>query len=122
VGFVLGDVIEIHQKRIFSLNEAEALLPVIRRVTKATQANLEPLTRRLPYTENGEAKAALEKEIQSFFQAWCRKVERLGAEAKGLWIVDFDSGNGYYCWHYPESKISFYHGYAEGFRGRVPIQ
>jgi hypothetical protein len=36
--------------------------------------------------------------------------------------VDFDNGDGYYCWSYPESAITHYHGYDEGFSGRMSIQ
>ena len=45
-----------------------------------------------------------------------------GLEAKGLWLVDFDNGEGYYCWSYPESSITHYHGYDDGFAGRISIQ
>ena len=44
-----------------------------------------------------------------------------GCQAKGMWLVDFDTGEGYYCWHYPEPEICYFHGYDEGFRGRVKI-
>ena len=46
----------------------------------------------------------------------------LGLEIKGLWLVDFDSGAGYYCWKYPEPAIDHFHGYEEGFAGRLPLQ
>ncbi len=46
----------------------------------------------------------------------------LGLEAKGLWLVDFDNGDGYYCWSYPEPAITHYHGYGDGFGGRISIQ
>jgi hypothetical protein len=36
--------------------------------------------------------------------------------------VDFDNGVGYYCWCYPEPGITHYHGYSDGFAGRVTIQ
>ena len=45
----------------------------------------------------------------------------MGLEAKGLWLVDFDNGEGYYCWQHPEASLSHYHGYEEGFAGRMKI-
>jgi len=39
-----------------------------------------------------------------------------------LWLVDFDNGEGYYCWSYPEPAITHYHGYDDGFAGRISIQ
>ena len=53
--------------------------------------------------------------------AWAEAVQDLGAEAKGLWLVDFDAGNGYYCWKHPEPTVSHYHGYDDGFAGRMKI-
>jgi hypothetical protein len=49
-------------------------------------------------------------------------MEALGLEVKGLWLVDFDNGSGYYCWRWPEEDLAYFHGYDEGFDGRVRIQ
>ncbi len=49
-------------------------------------------------------------------------MEALGVEVKGLWLVDFDNGSGYYCWRWPERELAFFHGYDEGFAGRTRIQ
>ena len=49
-------------------------------------------------------------------------ISRLGIEVKGLWLIDFDSGAGYYCWRHPETGLHFFHSYEDGFRGRMPIQ
>ena len=51
-----------------------------------------------------------------------REMEVLGADVKGLWLVDFDSGAGYYCWQWPEQELAFFHTYDEGFAGRTRIQ
>ena len=37
----------------------------------------------------------------------------LGIDVKGLWLIDFDNGSGYYCWHYPEEGLQFFHTYEE---------
>ena len=36
-------------------------------------------------------------------------------------LVDWDAGDGYFCWRYPEPALAHFHGYEEGFAGRVPI-
>jgi hypothetical protein len=43
-------------------------------------------------------------------------------EVKGLWLADFDSGDGYYyCWQLGEEDIEHFHRYEVGFAGRRPI-
>lgn len=65
---------------------------------------------------------ACEERIQAVIHRWAREMEALGLEVKGLWLVDFDNGSGYYCWRWPERELAHYHGYDEGFAGRVRIQ
>ena len=59
--------------------------------------------------------------IQHIVNGWADEVRALGVEVKGLWLVDFDNGEGYYCWKYPEDTVGHYHGYEEGFAGRISI-
>ena len=40
----------------------------------------------------------------------------------GLGLIDFDNGSGYYCWRWPETDLAYFHGYEEGFGGRIRIQ
>ena len=54
-------------------------------------------------------------------QEWADELRTLGLEIKGLWLVDFDSGAGYYCWKYPEQSLNHFHSYEEGFAGRLPL-
>ena len=43
----------------------------------------------------------------------------LGGQPKGLWLVDFDSGDGFsFCWKYGEEEIAHVHAYDAGFAGR----
>ncbi len=62
-----------------------------------------------------------EKEIDSTIRQWQQKIEKLGAKPKGLWLIDFDNGEGYFCWKFPEKKIMFFHGYHDGFSGRKAL-
>jgi len=64
----------------------------------------------------------LSEALRDVVTGWAEEVRSLGLEAKGLWLVDFDNGEGYYCWSYPESAITHYHGYDDGFAGRISIQ
>ena len=59
---------------------------------------------------------------QRVVQQWAESVIGLGIDVKGIWLVDFDNGSGYYCWQYPEESLQYFHGYEDGFRGRVKLQ
>lgn len=97
-------------KRIFSYEEASALLPEVRALTETAVAQLESMH-----------EAGPEEEYQRILDDWARAVMSLGIEVKGLWLIDFDSGSGYYCWQWPEPSLQFFHGYEEGFGGRVQL-
>ena len=60
-------------------------------------------------------------ELKVIVDHWSARIRDMGLEAKGLWLVDFDNGEGYYCWQHPEPSVSHYHGYEEGFEGRMKI-
>jgi len=105
-------VLEPPQKRIFTLEEARSLLPKVKEVTSDAVFKFARLS------EGDET----ETERQGVVGEWAREILALGAEIKGLWLVDFDSGAGYYCWKYPEAALDYFHGYEEGFAGRLPLQ
>lgn len=97
-------------RRIFTLGEARELLPRVKELTADAVDRYE----RLP----GE----LEDERRELVEEWAGELEALGLEIKGLWLVDFDSGAGYYCWKFPEPALDHFHGYEEGFSGRLALQ
>ena len=61
-------------------------------------------------------------EQQRVVGRWAESVMQLGIDVKGVWLVDFDNGSGYYCWQYPEESLQYFHGYEDGFGGRVRLQ
>lgn len=100
------------QKKIFTLEEARSLLPKVKELTSDAVFKFARLAE---VEESDEAR-------QGVVGEWAREILALGAEIKGLWLVDFDSGAGYYCWKYPEPSLEYFHGYEEGFAGRLPLQ
>lgn len=54
-------------------------------------------------------------------ESWKIKIEKLGVHPKGKWLCDFDNGNGYFCWKYPEETVSHAHAYNEGFTSRRKV-
>lgn len=111
-----------HRQRVFTYEEALDCFPQVRDLTAAAVRQIESIVNRVQSLEEMEArKSEIEQAYDRVVQAWAIEVQRLGCEVKGLWLVDWDSGDGYYCWKYPESTLSHYHGYDDGFAGRVAI-
>jgi hypothetical protein len=109
----------VSEKKIFTYEEARALLPEVQRLTREAQARIEGLQSGSdPEGRAGSAQARLE----GIANDWAQAVMAMGIEVKGLWLVDFDNGSGYYCWQHPEDTLDFYHSYDDGFRGRMRIQ
>ena len=108
---------------IFSLAQARELLPQVRLLTVDAVIRAEAVSAELQrLSEADPAHAQLTLALREIVDNWAEAVRALGLEAKGLWLVDFDNGEGYYCWKYPEAAIAHYHGYDDGFAGRIPIQ
>ncbi|MFL6648635.1 MAG: DUF2203 domain-containing protein [Sulfurifustaceae bacterium] len=109
--------------RVFTLTEAEALFPLVRRITQQAHQELEPVRRALEaMVPTNPMIQQVERQYEAIVKRWVGKMERLGLVVKGLWLVDFDTGDGYLCWKFPELRIGYYHGYHEGYTGRVPLK
>lgn len=120
----MENVIEINRNKTFSLDEARKLLPVIYRMTEeACREVKQHLNRIDAYSDKSHPSVAIiESQINAVIDRWQVKIEKLGGEPKGLWMADFDNGDGYYCWKYPEVEINHWHGYQDGFSGRITIE
>jgi hypothetical protein len=107
---------------IFSLAQARELLPQVKLLTADAVIRAEAVSAELQrLSEADPAHAQLSAALREIVDNWAEAVRAMGLEAKGLWLVDFDNGEGYYCWKYPEAAIAHYHGYDDGFAGRIPI-
>ena len=102
----------MNDKKFFSYEDACALLPEVQRLTDVAYTEVEAL---------GEEVSDSNEDFQRIVTEWAEQVMSLGIEVKGLWLVDFDSGSGYYCWQYPEESLQYFHGYEDGFGGRVKV-
>lgn len=118
----IRQIVAYDDPRIFTLSEARELFPLVRRITAAAHTELEPLRRALEeMLPTNPHIHAVERQYEAIVKRWVAKMERLGLVVKGLWLVDFDTGDGYLCWKFPELKLGHYHGYDEGWAGRRPL-
>ena len=106
---------KLTEKTVFSYEQAAAMVPEVRRLTQETCHEVEALAKA---GVDGDAEARIDEAVGR----WAEAMASRGLEVKGLWLVDFDNGSGYYCWRYPEERLMYYHSYEEGFRGRMRIQ
>ncbi len=111
-------------RAFFNLQEAQQLLPVIFKLTKKYSEDVTSLMDRLNAlgSETPGLEDKIELQVNDLIQAWQNKVTKLGALPKGLWLLDFDSGDGYFCWKFPERQIQFWHQYQDGFSKRIPVE
>ena len=120
----MDNVVEINRKKTFNLQDARSLLPLIFRMTEESSREVKTLLNRIDALSDkaNPTVAALEFQINTVIERWQVKIQKLGGEPKGLWMADFDNGQGYFCWKYPEVEINHWHGYQDGFSGRILIE
>lgn len=124
-GVVMGTIFELNRRGTFNIDSARQLLPLVYKITSEIDSEFQILMEQITVARNQsnvERTGELEAEVQSLIGRWEGKIMKLGLEPKGIWLVDFDTGNGFYCWKYPEMDIKFWHGYDDGFSGRKPIE
>jgi hypothetical protein len=117
----VGEVVELNATGVLSLVQANERVQIIIHFTKPIAQKVESLINQLQaYGAHQPDKTShLEHEIELQIEAWNNKIRKLGGHPKGMWLVDFDCGDGYLCWKYPEPEVLYWHDYKSGFPGRV---
>ncbi|MBK9324602.1 MAG: DUF2203 domain-containing protein [Bdellovibrionaceae bacterium] len=120
----MNDVVEINRRKVFLQHEVASLLPLIYRLTDEAQHEVKKIVNFIEAHSDKTSSAVheLEARLSDIVTRWQSKIEKLGAQPKGLWLADFDSGDGYFCWKFPETEICYWHGYQDGFTGRILIK
>jgi len=130
-------------ERIFTTDDANELLPVVRplvermvegkRALDAAQAEADDVSTRisgngggLPPARLAEVNAELTRRAAELAGA-LEEIQDLGVVVKDLdtGLVDFPSvregRDVLLCWRLGEDEVAFWHGYDDGFAGRQPI-
>jgi hypothetical protein len=110
--------------RVFTLEEARVVLPQVQAVTRPVFELASSMAEELQAAEDREDDArveSLQARLEALMESWAEAVRELGPDVKGPWLVDFDSGDGYWCWAFPEEDLDHWHDYEGGFSSRVPV-
>ena len=109
--------------KFFNLEQANELLPIIKKITHETYASLDPLRRELrKMSIVDDMSPELEAEYRQGVQDWIEKMIRLGVNPVTLGVVNFDTGDGYLNWKYPETNLSYYHDYDSDYKQRRSLE
>ena len=88
----------MNPERIFTLEDAQRLLPQVRELTVDAADRVDALTAQVVELDESDARReALVVQLNQVVEQWSQRMAALDVKAKGLWLVDFDNGHGYYC-------------------------
>ncbi|MBT6176549.1 MAG: DUF2203 family protein [Deltaproteobacteria bacterium] len=93
---------------VHSLEQANQLMPYLQGITQKAASEVLVLAQERDLFEVDEPgyDDCVEK-IQGVIDIWVDQVDQAGAKPCGLWAVDFDKGDGYYSWKYPEPTLEY---------------
>jgi hypothetical protein len=110
-------------KRLFTRQEAESALPLVRRIV------IDILEKARILREMEETDSEVPRH-QEEMQEHLLELEEMGCYFKdwnfSIGLVDFpaviDGETVFLCWRSDESKLAWYHPVEEGFQGRRPLE
>jgi hypothetical protein len=122
--------------RLFTLEEANALLPRLREILDEAAIHRNALREKAPRMEpilraaiaNGGGKAGSEYGVAAYnlYQA-VERIRELGVVLKDLdmGLLDFPHEREgrvvFLCWHPPEERVAYWHDLDAGYAGRQPL-
>jgi len=114
----MAEIIQIFSPRQFTEEEAQNLLPTVKRITvqAATEADkIEEQLRFIPRDEPIFRRLAADLDL--VIRRWAIKIKKLGLKPSGIWIVDFDAGDGWYSWRLGDEHVTYFN--AQGTRPEI---
>jgi len=123
-------------QRLFTVEEANALLPTLRRILDKVALHRDALRERAPRmepilraaVENGGGKAGSEYGVEAYkLYLAIERIGELGVVLKDLdmGLLDFPHEREgrivFLCWHPPEESVEYWHDLDAGYAGRQPL-
>ena len=123
-------------QRIFTVEEANALLPTLRETLDEIALHRDALRERAPEmepilraaTENGGGRAGSEYGVEAYkLYLAIARITDLGVVLKDLdlGLLDFPHEREgrvvFLCWHPPEESVEYWHDLDAGYAGRQPL-
>jgi hypothetical protein len=123
-------------ERLFTVEEANALLPTLREILDDVSLHRDALREKAPHvepilkasTENGGGKAGSEYGLETYrLYLAVERIRELGVVLKDLdmGLLDFPHEREgrivFLCWHPPEERVAYWHDIDAGYAGRQPI-
>ena len=113
--------VAVQRFRVFTLEQANRVLPHVQNLTQDTRARLDELRKN---TKNPEDSSEFEQQTRGILDRWARLIQELGAQPKGIFTVDFRSPdpNVVWCWAPDEHEICHRHFTWESFKDRIELE
>ena len=115
------EIVIIGKRKRFTLKEARDMLPVIKNMTSQAAKKIQSIAKKNDVGHINEADDDVQQQVHQVVQSWATNITSLGCVPNGIWLVDFDNGQGYFCWQYGEDDVDHYHAYDTGFASRTAI-
>ncbi len=122
--------------KLFTVEEANALLPKLRELLEDVSTHRDAVRRKAPLVEpvlrasvlNGGGKVGSEYGVEAYnLYLAIRRIRELGVLLKDLdaGLLDFpherDGRVVFLCWRPPEERVGYWHEIEAGFAGRRPL-
>ena len=123
-------------ERLFTVEEANALLPTLQEILDDLAVHRDALHEKAPHMEpilraaigNGGGKAGSEYGLETYrLYVAVERIRELGVVLKDLdmGLLDFPHEREgrvvFLCWHPPEERVAYWHDLDAGYAGRQPI-
>ena len=109
--------------KLFHLDEAREVLPIVKKITGLSHQRLTPIQARLnKMLANDPRRRLYEHDYEQIVSQWKNKIERLGAQTIGLWLVEFELGDGCLSWRYPELSLAYFRQHGKSFAERIKLE